>query len=122
MPGDRSHSTASRSGVRIRQRLQQQRVDDAEDRGVGADPDAERRDDDEGQPRASSQRAHGVANVLEKGGHHVYPAVKIMSADSSFHHALDCVDHQQCPDGELDQIPVEDPVSITGGSGPDPHR
>ena len=33
-------------GIGIRQRLQQQRVDDAEDRGVGADADGERRDDD----------------------------------------------------------------------------
>ena len=53
-------------GVRIWQRLQQQRVDDAEDRGVGADPDRERRDDQERQPCASSQRANGVADVMHR--------------------------------------------------------
>ena len=72
MPGDRSHSTASRSGLRIRQRLQQQRVDDAEDRGVGADADRERRDDDERQARAAAQRADGVAEVLEECRHGVW--------------------------------------------------
>ena len=47
-------------GIRIRQRLQQQRVDDAEDRRVGADADRQRRDDDERQPpalRRSMRRA-----------------------------------------------------------------
>jgi hypothetical protein len=36
--------------------------------------------------------------------------------------ALDCVDHQQGPYRKLDQISVENPVSITGGSGAYPHR
>ena len=36
--------------------------------------------------------------------------------------ALDCVDHKHGPNRKLDQIPVENPVSITGGSGSYPHR
>jgi hypothetical protein len=36
--------------------------------------------------------------------------------------ALDCVDHKHGPDRKLDQIPVENPVSITGGSGSNPDR
>ena len=36
--------------------------------------------------------------------------------------AVDCVDHKQGPNRELDQIPVENPVSITGGSGTYPDR
>ena len=47
MPGDRSQSTASRSGSGYGSGLQQQRVDDAEDGRVGADADRQRRDDDE---------------------------------------------------------------------------
>jgi len=36
--------------------------------------------------------------------------------------ALDCVDHKHGPNRKLYQIPVENPVSITGGSGPYPDR
>ena len=36
--------------------------------------------------------------------------------------ALDCVDHKHGPNRKLDQIPVENPVSITGGSGSYPDR
>ena len=31
--------------------------------------------------------------------------------------SLDCVDHKHRPNRKLDQIPVDNPVSITGGSG-----
>ena len=55
--------------IRIGQRLQQQRVDHAEDRRVGADPNRERGDDDERQARTASQRTEGVAEVLEKWRH-----------------------------------------------------
>ena len=36
--------------------------------------------------------------------------------------ALDCIDHKHGPNRKLDQIPVENPVSITGGSGSYPDR
>ena len=36
--------------------------------------------------------------------------------------AFDCVDHKHGPNRKLDQIPVENPVSITGGSGSYPDR
>ena len=56
-------------GIGIRQGLQQDPVDDAEDRGIGADSDGERRDDDEGRDRAAPQHAQGVAEILEQGVH-----------------------------------------------------
>ncbi len=56
-------------GIGIRQGLQQDPVDDAEDRGIGADSDGERRDDDEGRNRAAPQHAQGVAEILEQGVH-----------------------------------------------------
>src|SRR6185503_5373857 len=55
--------------IRVRQRLQQQRIDDAEDRGVGADADRERGNDDEGQHRAASRGTNGVADVLQESAH-----------------------------------------------------
>jgi hypothetical protein len=36
--------------------------------------------------------------------------------------ALDCVDHKHGPNRKLDHIPVDNPVSITGGSGSYPDR
>ena len=54
---------------RIRQRLQQQRIDDAEDRAVGADADRQRRDDHKRQRPAATQRAAGVTEVLEEVAH-----------------------------------------------------
>jgi hypothetical protein len=68
VPGDRSHS---REPVRvgIRQRLEQQRVDDAEDGGVGADADGERDDDHQRQRGGAPQSPDGVAEVLQEGSH-----------------------------------------------------
>ena len=36
--------------------------------------------------------------------------------------AFDCVDHKHGPNRKLDQIAVDNPVSITGGSGSYPDR
>ena len=55
--------------VGIRQRLEQQRVDDAEDGGVGADADGERDDDHQRQRGRAPQRPDGVAEVLQEGSH-----------------------------------------------------
>ena len=55
--------------IRIRQRLEQQRVDHAEDSGVCADADGERCDDDERERGASSQRAQRVAEILQESVH-----------------------------------------------------
>ena len=70
MPGDRSHRTASRSGSGIRQRLEQQGVDDAEDRGVGADADGQRPHDQQGQAEIAAERPDGVSQILQERGHH----------------------------------------------------
>ena len=43
-------------GVTVGQPLQQQRVDDAEDRGVGADADREREDGDDAEPRGPQEQ------------------------------------------------------------------
>jgi hypothetical protein len=53
-------------GRRDRQRLEQQRVDDREERGVETDADCQRRDGDQREPRALSQPAQRVTDVREK--------------------------------------------------------
>ena len=62
-----------------RQGAQQQAVDDAEDRGVGADREGQRQDGDGGEARRASEGAHGVARIVPEivetrfpaGGAHV---------------------------------------------------
>src|SRR5580765_6998188 len=44
------------------------------------------------------------------------------SAAASPNQAFDCVDHKHRPTRKLDEIPVDNPVSITGGRGSYPHR
>ena len=56
-------------GVAIRQGAQQHRVDDAEDRGAGADPHRQRDDRDQGEPGPPRQRAKGIAEVLSEHRH-----------------------------------------------------
>ena len=51
-------------GVGIRQRLQKHRVDYAEDRGVGADPEGERQDGNGDEAGIAAHAAEGVADVL----------------------------------------------------------
>ena len=51
-------------GVRIRQRPQERLVEQAEDRGVGADPERQGQDRDQGEDRLLAKRAEGVADVL----------------------------------------------------------
>src|SRR6185437_9030415 len=48
-------------------RLEDQRVRDAEDRGVGTDPEGEGEDGDEGEPGARAQGPCGVAEVGAEG-------------------------------------------------------
>ena len=51
-------------GVRIRQRPEQRLVEQAEDRGVGADAQRERQDGDEREDRLLAERPEGEAEVL----------------------------------------------------------
>ncbi len=51
------HHPDQRPGARIRQRPQQQRVDDAEDRRVGANSDAQHQHDGRGEQRSPPERA-----------------------------------------------------------------
>ena len=53
-------------GIAVRQRLQQQRVDDAEDRGVRADAERQRGDGDEAEARRAQQQPRAVAKVLKQ--------------------------------------------------------
>ena len=58
-----------------RQRAQQQAVDEAEERGVGADAERKRERDDGGERRALPQPAERVAQVLGDDVHHGQAAV-----------------------------------------------
>jgi len=51
-------------GIMEGKRLQQHRVDDREDREIGADAERERQHGDDHEQRRSRQRPHGVADVL----------------------------------------------------------
>ena len=59
----------SRSALREGQRPEQQRVHQAEDRGVGADADGEDQDGDEREAGVAAQRAEGVAQVVQERVH-----------------------------------------------------
>ena len=52
-----------------RHRLEQHRVDDREDRGVGADPQGQRSHCGEGEPRAVPEGPEGVLHVVEEVCH-----------------------------------------------------
>ena len=56
-------------GIAERQRRQQHRIDDAEDRRVGADPQRQREDGDDRERRPLEQRPAGEAKVLQQGLH-----------------------------------------------------
>ena len=58
------------SGLGKRQRLEQQRVDDGEDRGVDADADGQRDEGDEREARRLAQHAERVAQVADEGLEH----------------------------------------------------
>src|SRR5262249_2176724 len=53
-------------GLRVGQRSQQDRVDHREDRGVGADPERERRDRHDRESRRAAQRPCREANVARE--------------------------------------------------------
>ena len=55
-------------GLGERQRPQEQRVDDAEDGGAGADAEPGDQDGEDGEAGVAAQRAEGVAEVLEQVG------------------------------------------------------
>jgi hypothetical protein len=61
--------------VRIRIRAQHDGVGDAEDRGVGADAERERRDDDHGVAGIEAERAGGVLEILPDRGHDGLPSL-----------------------------------------------
>ncbi len=54
--------------IREGQRPQDQRMDDAEDRGAGADAEAGDEDGESRKAGVAAQRANGVAKILEKVG------------------------------------------------------
>src|SRR5690349_4910897 len=56
-------------GVSIRERVEQDSVDDAVDGGRGADPEREGADGERGVERTATQRARRVADVVEGGLH-----------------------------------------------------
>ena len=62
----RSPIITSRSGIRVRQRPEEDGVDDAEDGGVGADAERQRHERREREPGSPRERAHRVAQVLEQ--------------------------------------------------------
>ena len=53
-------------GAGVRQRLQQDAVDDAEDGRVAADPERQRDDRDQRKSRSARERANGGADVLHR--------------------------------------------------------
>ena len=55
--------------IAIRERAKKGRVDDGEDRGVGADAEGESEDDDGGKAGILAHEAEGVAQVLDEHGH-----------------------------------------------------
>ena len=61
-----SQTMTIRSGSWVRQRSQQHRLDEREDRGVGADAERQRAYRRDGEDRRLSQEAHGVSQVGEK--------------------------------------------------------
>ena len=62
-PVDRLAQVDEPVAVAVRQRLEQHAAHDAEDRGVGADAEREREDDDGGERGAVAQRAQRVRDV-----------------------------------------------------------
>ena len=68
--GEASHNITSRSGCGERQRRQQQRVDDAEDRGVRADAQRQRQDCNGGERRTrdkkSARRGRGRSRIASR--------------------------------------------------------
>jgi hypothetical protein len=57
------------AGIAVRERAKERRVDDGEDRGVGADAEGKRQDDDRGEPRIAKHEAKGVAQILAEHRH-----------------------------------------------------
>ncbi len=55
--------------VAIRQRREEHRIDDAEDRRIGADAEGERQQNDQRECRGVAQPARRVAEVVEQGVH-----------------------------------------------------
>ena len=74
----------------------------------------------------SSHRLRSVAGPVHHGqGRRAVRRLGVVQARTQRalpNQALDCVDHKHGPNRKLDQIPVENPVSITGGSGSYPDR
>src|SRR5437773_11990141 len=66
----------------MRRRPEQQRVDHAEDRGVGADPEREADDRGGDERGAAGERPEGVAEVGEQGVHHSRSATVGASLDA----------------------------------------
>ena len=69
--------------VVVRQRLEQQPVDDREDRRVRADAERERRDGGDEEPRLREQAAQAVADVLDERVEHGDPSLTGRSGTSA---------------------------------------
>ena len=67
--GETFMKTTTRSGVGERHRLQQHRVDDRKDRGVGADAERERGDGRQRERRALAEHAQRVLQVPDECFH-----------------------------------------------------
>ena len=67
-PGAVCHTRDERVGLGKRQRFQEDAADDAEDRGVGADPERERQDGDQREHRAREAVDGLLAGVWQSLG------------------------------------------------------
>ena len=72
----RVHDAHQAIGLRKRQRLEQHAVDDAEDRGVGADAERQRDDRGEREGRRGAKLSRGVADVVPEVVHDVAPPLR----------------------------------------------
>ena len=81
-------------GIRERQRPQQHRVDDAEDRDVGADADGQREERHHGEGGARAQGPHAVADVAPQAQE---PAAARRRAEDTRRRRRGTLDHAQRP-------------------------
>src|SRR6266513_951203 len=71
------------AGIAIRQRMQEGRINDRENGGVGADAESKRQHNYQGEARAVPQRPHGIAQVLPECVQHLTSECKQNSWASS---------------------------------------
>ena len=94
-----------------RQAPQHERMQDAEDRGVRADAERERRDDDDGVGRTRDQRSHRELQLLTQGIHDVSPRCVAWRGWRAAHGVSDR--DGDAPAREIVVVPAEDPQTTT---------